>query len=99
MQIYNEKVYDLLNMQKASVNPSNCLKIRWNKRDKFTVENLFIFECKSCDEVLDLFRLGVKNKIIASHNLNAQSSRSHAIFSMTVQSVDPFNLVSYIDNS
>lgn len=37
--------------------------------------------------------MGVKNKVIASHNLNAQSSRSHAIFSMTVQSVDPFNLV------
>lgn len=43
MQIYNERVYDLLNMQKASTSPANCLRIRWNKRDQFTVENLFVF--------------------------------------------------------
>ncbi len=71
MQIYNERVYDLLNMQKATTNPANCLRIRWNKRDQFTVEDLFVFECKDVGEVLELFRLGIRNKVIASHNLNA----------------------------
>jgi hypothetical protein len=51
LQIYNERIFDLLNP--SSVNPrSNTnniegLRLRWSKQDQFTVENLFLFECKS----------------------------------------------------
>jgi hypothetical protein len=49
LQIYNEKVYDLLNLSnlpfKGNNNaPVNGLKMRWNKTDQFMVENLFVFE-------------------------------------------------------
>lgn len=51
LQIYNEKIYDLLNP--SSLNPRNVnsgvggLRMRWSKDEQFTVENLFIFECKT----------------------------------------------------
>lgn len=41
---------------------------------------------------MNLFHSGIKNKIVASHNLNHASSRSHAIFSITIETVDPSNL-------
>lgn len=56
------------------------------------VENLYVFECQSTQDVLNLFHAGIKNKIVASHNLNHASSRSHAIFTVTIETVDPSNL-------
>jgi len=41
---------------------------------------------------MQLFHSGIKNKIVASHNLNHQSSRSHCIFTITIETVDPSNL-------
>lgn len=40
---------------------------------------------------MQLFHAGIKNKIVASHNLNNASSRSHAIFTVTIETVDPSN--------
>lgn len=40
---------------------------------------------------MDLFHFGLKNKVVASHNLNHASSRSHAIFTLTCETVDPSN--------
>lgn len=39
-----------------------------------------------------MFHSGIKNKVVASHNLNHASSRSHAIFTITIETVDPSNL-------
>lgn len=100
LQIYNEKVFDLLNQSTlttfaggkkgASADMPNKqqqgLRIRWTKKDQFVVENLFVFECQTAEEALELFRLGSKNRILASHNLNDLSSRSHTIFCMTIES-------------
>lgn len=52
------------------------------------VENLYIFEASSAKEVLDLYKYGVRNRVLASHNLNEVSSRSHTIFSVTIESQD-----------
>ena len=97
LQIYSEKVYDLLNLN--SLNPkkdTKGLRLRWNKKDQFLVENLFIYECQTEEEVLDLFHFGIKNKVVASHNLNQASSRSHAIFTITCECVDPGNVENVI---
>lgn len=56
------------------------------------VENLFVFECKTVDEILELFHFGIKNKVVASHHMNHASSRSHAIFTLTLETVDPSNI-------
>lgn len=96
LQIYNEKVFDLLNKANLKNDPKKQgqqgLKIRWSKTDQFQVENLFVFRCNDADHAIQLYHKGVKNKIVASHNLNASSSRSHAIFSLTCEIVDNANV-------
>ena len=62
--------------------------MRWTKKDQFSVENLYIFEANSPKEVLDLYKFGSRNRVLASHNLNEVSSRSHCIFSLTIESTD-----------
>lgn len=54
LQIYSEKIYDLLNSSSLnnktlSMNAPQIegLRLRWNKDEQFTVENLFLFECKN----------------------------------------------------
>ena len=91
LQIYNEKVFDLLN-NKASLD-ANGLRVRWNKLEQFKVENLFVFECHNPTEAVQIYNYGIQNKIVASHNLNLTSSRSHSIFSLTVENVDSTNVV------
>jgi hypothetical protein len=92
LQIYNEKVFDLLNaaLLKKQTKPGQDqgLRIRWNKNEQFTVENLYVFKCDSPEHALQLYNKGVKNKIVASHNLNQASSRSHSIFTLTLDIVD-----------
>jgi len=61
------------------------LKLKWDKQDYFKVENLFTFDCKTYEDVMQLFHYGIRNKVVASHNMNNSSSRSHTIFTLTVE--------------
>lgn len=87
LQIYKEKIFDLLNKSTKLDGPG--LKMKVNKNVE--VENLFSFECKSAAEVMHLFHFGIKNRVTASHNMNNQSSRSHSMLTVTLNSVDVKN--------
>lgn len=52
------------------------------------MENLYVFECQTREEAIKLFKFGSQNKVLASHNLNEFSSRSHSIFTITIESYD-----------
>ncbi|KAJ0395448.1 hypothetical protein P43SY_007773 [Pythium insidiosum] len=97
LQIYNEQVLDLLNPAHflhhgRGSKPSRAsraqpgLRLRWTAQRDFYVENLCVLECSSPEQVLQHFQDGVKHKIMASHNLNAASSRSHCVFTLYVES-------------
>jgi hypothetical protein len=45
----------------------------------FQITNLFSFPCQKDEDALGLLEKGIKNRIVASHNLNHVSSRSHVI--------------------
>jgi hypothetical protein len=75
-------------INKLALTDQTGLRIRWTKKDQFVVENLYIFEANSAKEVLDLYKFGVRSRVLASHNLNEVSSRSHSIFSITIESQD-----------
>lgn len=45
---------------------------------------------------MELFHRGIKNKIVASHLLNHASSRSHAIFTVTLEIIDHANVENVI---
>jgi kinesin family protein 4/21/27 len=89
LQVYKEKIYDLLNKShlKRLLTDGPGLKLKFVK-DYFHVENLYTFECRSAEDVLALFHFGVKNKVIASHNMNHASSRSHSMLKLTLECVD-----------
>ncbi|ETV88170.1 hypothetical protein, variant [Aphanomyces astaci] len=89
VQIYNEQILDLLNFSTSQ--RTKPLRLRWASTQEFYVENLVVAACSSADEMLGRFQDGVKQKIMATHNLNAASSRSHCIYTLYVESVDPTN--------
>jgi kinesin family protein 4/21/27 len=64
------------------------LKLKWTPNDEVIIENVFQFECSSTNDALKYFKKGLKNKIMASHNINNSSSRSHCILTFTVSQVD-----------
>jgi kinesin family member 6/9 len=95
MQIYNEKIYDLLET-KADNNNNNSfnskalpsgpdLKLRLKKNNDFLVENLSVHPITSYNTAINLFQRGVKKKIMDSHKLNLSSSRSHCIFTVYLE--------------
>ncbi len=92
LQVYKEKIYDLLNKShlKRLVTDGPGLKLKLVK-DIFTVENLYTFECRSADDVLALYHFGLKNKVVASHNMNNSSSRSHSMLKISIECVDSRN--------
>ena len=97
LQVYKEKVYDLLNKShlKRLVTDGPGLKLKLVK-DVLTVENLYTFECRTAEDILALYHFGIKNKVVASHNMNNASSRSHSMLKITLECVDvrqPDNVV------
>ena len=80
LQIYNERVFDLLNQDSTPFTnveeidmrdgrtkqfAPQGLRIRWTKKEKFVVENIFVFEFHSTADALDLFNMGLRNKVVA----------------------------------
>ena len=76
MEIYNEKVRDLLN-------PSDkTLKVREHAATGPYVDGLVKTAVRNSDEINDLIEEGGKSRTIAATNMNAESSRSHAVFTV-----------------
>ena len=91
MQLYNERIYDLLNREMFKGRKNSVigegLKLKWNKYDVYTVENLLTVEIDEVEEILHLFHYGIQNKILGSHKMNMTSSRSHTIFTVTLEQI------------
>jgi kinesin family protein 4/21/27 len=95
LQIYNEKIFDLLNPSQFVDNPLNIagLKLRL-KNGNFIVDNLYTFVCKNKEDVYDLFQFGLNNRVVATHRFNHTSSRSHSLLTLTIESVSLNDAVS-----
>lgn len=77
MEIYNEKVHDLLNPK----NKGN-LKVREHPSLGPYVEDLSRLLVNTYDDIDSLLDEGNKARTIASTNMNATSSRSHAVITL-----------------
>eukprot|EP00930_Biecheleria_cincta_P036902 TRINITY_DN2528_c0_g2_i1.p1 TRINITY_DN2528_c0_g2~~TRINITY_DN2528_c0_g2_i1.p1 ORF type:complete len:1129 (-),score=254.30 TRINITY_DN2528_c0_g2_i1:61-3447(-) len=93
LQIYNEKIFDLLNpslsvAQRESGGKGeefSGLRLRWDAaKRQFFVENLFQYECSSAEEAMQHYQNGVANKHVASTAMNVASSRSHTLLVLTL---------------
>ncbi|XP_034240231.1 kinesin-like protein KIF12 [Thrips palmi] len=81
LEIYNEKVIDLLNPGSAR----KPLAVRWSKKSRgFFVENLFTVDCETLDDLLAVLEEGMRNRSMGSHGMNDHSSRSHTILTVHI---------------
>lgn len=79
LEIYNERVRDLLN----PANKGN-LKVREHPSTGPYVEDLAKLAVRSFGEIEHLMDEGNKARTVAATNMNETSSRSHAVFTLTV---------------
>jgi hypothetical protein len=79
IQIYNEQLFDLLDSHVGKE-----LKIRQSPTGGVYVENLSERVVEKEEDVLQMMQEGNKNRSTAGTAMNAQSSRSHSILSVSV---------------
>ena len=84
LEIYNEEVKDLL--IKSSKNPKGGLDLKENPDTGVFVRDLSAVVVKSVEELEKLMEVGNKNRSVGETLMNATSSRSHSIFSITIES-------------
>lgn len=78
IEIYNEKVYDLLNNR-------NEVKIQEQANGELHIERKeMIVTSEKC--IMNLLNEGNNLRKVAETNMNVQSSRSHTIFSIMIES-------------
>ena len=81
LEIYNEEVRDLL-----SKDPKNRLELKENADRGVYVKDLTSYVVKSVNEMENVLLAGDKNRSVGATLMNQDSSRSHSIFSVVIES-------------
>jgi kinesin family member 20 len=92
-ELYNDSVYDLLAQPKSQTNRNivqerPSLKIREDMNRIPYVEGLVQIPIFNTAEAIKILKYGEKNLQKASNNINTNSSRSHAVFSLKIVRFD-----------
>nr|XP_057945952.1 kinesin-like protein KIF15-B isoform X2 [Doryrhamphus excisus] len=87
IEIYNEQVFDLLDTASAS------LFVRENIKKGVFVEGAVEKFVNSAAEAYQVLSRGWRNRRVASTSMNRESSRSHAVFTMILESKESMNEV------
>jgi kinesin family protein 3/17 len=83
LEIYNEEIRDLL-----SKNSANKLELKENPDAGVYVRDLTSYVVKSTRECDKLRDFGAKNRHVGATAMNQDSSRSHSIYTITVESCE-----------
>ena len=81
LQIYNEMISDLLKPN----NPNKNLNIREDKKKGLYVEHLSEWAVRGPSDIYSLLEKGASCREVSNTNMNDVSSRSHAVFMITVE--------------
>ncbi|TXG60016.1 hypothetical protein EZV62_014589 [Acer yangbiense] len=79
LEVYNEVIYDLLEKS------SGHLELREDPENGIVVAGLRCIKVHSADKILELLNLGNSRRKTESTEVNATSSRSHAVLEITVK--------------
>jgi hypothetical protein len=82
LEIYNEQLYDLLG---DSPGTSDSLAVLEDSNNNTYVRGLTLVPVSSEEEALAQFFLGEQGRTNAGHVLNAESSRSHTVFTVHLE--------------
>ncbi|GAB1601161.1 kinesin-like protein KIF3A [Argonauta hians] len=80
LEIYNEEVRDLLGKDQ-----NQRLEVKERPDVGVYVKDLSAFVVNNANDMDRIMTLGNKNRAVGATNMNAHSSRSHAIFSLTIE--------------
>jgi len=83
LEIYNEEIRDLL-----SKDQTKRLDLRENVERGIYIDGLSTFTVSCPSELLTVLNVGNKNRTVGATKMNQDSSRSHSIFMITVESAD-----------
>eukprot|EP01135_Chromosphaera_perkinsii_P011910 Nk52_evm27s2531 gene=Nk52_evmTU27s2531 len=78
LEIYMERIRDLLDVTKQN------LQIHEDKVQGIYVKGCTEVYVSSVEEVMDVMKEGQENRVVANTQMNAESSRSHSVFIVTV---------------
>ena len=90
VEIYMEKIRDLLDEHRVKVN----LAIREDKGKGIYIAGVTEEYVTSHEELLNIMALGAENRATAATGMNEGSSRSHSVFTITVSQRDTSNATS-----
>ncbi|XP_024083610.1 kinesin-like protein KIF3A isoform X2 [Cimex lectularius] len=79
-EIYNEEVRDLL-----TSNSSASLEVKERPDVGVFIKNLTTYVVNNADDMDRIMTIGNKNRVVGATAMNIESSRSHAIFTITVE--------------
>jgi len=83
LEIYNEEIKDLLGKD-----TKKKLELKENPETGVYVKDLSSYVVKNVEEIDNLMTKGNKNRAVGATLMNAESSRSHSIFTITVECCD-----------
>ena len=79
LEVYNEGIYDLLHITNKQ------LALKGTAEGGFVADGLKVIECTTFEKFMQVAHTGMKNRRTGAHALNHESSRSHAILSVSVE--------------
>lgn len=82
-EIYNEIVFDLLDPTSGK-----ALAVREDSRRGVVVNNLSVHQPKDANHLLEMLEYGNRNRTQHPTDANAESSRSHAVFQISLKKQD-----------
>ncbi|XP_071537776.1 kinesin-like protein KIF3B isoform X2 [Panulirus ornatus] len=83
LEIYQEEIRDLLGKDQKK-----RLELKERPDTGVYVKDLQQFVCKSVNEIQHVMTVGNQNRAVGATNMNLHSSRSHAIFIITIECSD-----------
>eukprot|EP00658_Telonema_sp_P-2_P035329 TRINITY_DN2570_c0_g1_i2.p1 TRINITY_DN2570_c0_g1~~TRINITY_DN2570_c0_g1_i2.p1 ORF type:complete len:746 (+),score=232.79 TRINITY_DN2570_c0_g1_i2:511-2748(+) len=84
LEIYNEEIRDLLGKDSKSK-----LDLKEDKDKGVYVKDLNTFVVRNVQEIDHVMNVGQKNRTVGATLMNQDSSRSHSIFTITVETSEP----------
>ncbi|NXT38868.1 KIF15 protein, partial [Pelecanoides urinatrix] len=93
IEIYNEQIFDLLDSASAG------LFLREHIKKGVFVDGAVEQVLSSAAEAYQVLTMGWRNRRVASTSMNRESSRSHAVFTITVESMEKNNEIVNIRSS
>ncbi|SCN59253.1 kinesin-19, putative [Plasmodium chabaudi adami] len=87
MQLYNDRIFDLLNSCIESQPYLSTLKSKFSNSTTF-VNGLLNVEVNSCEELIELLIDGTSNRACRITKTNEMSTRSHSIFKIELRNVN-----------